>query len=230
MKLYEGYERLDLTEGMRNKDKPNGDSTYGWSAGEQIDAMRFYCPEKFEILKTEEFGSYQGDIIGIAVWDKLGDNRRYVLWIDSFGTCSFCDGLEDRNGYDYIEDILRSNTWQFLSLKDLKDYLVTDFKSLHMGCFSEHQDEQSMKKLLDWLGREGHMSAEYRMNLMLNIGVTIEKFNRIRYDLKDLNEWLEKMQVNTNTFSYQSDRFTYMLESEGKNIIDKMSEDLEEEE
>ena len=69
MKLYDGYTRVDLTEGMRNKDKPKGEDGKGWYAGSQLDAMQYYCPEKFHVLKFEEYGAYQGDMLGIAVWD-----------------------------------------------------------------------------------------------------------------------------------------------------------------
>ena len=122
MRIYDGYERLDMTEGMRNMDRPKGDDEW-WCAGEQLKAMEYYCPDKFKILYATEEKGYCGDIYGIAVWDEGSKGQRYVFWTDGFGSCICCDGLERANGYEYIRNVLMSNTWQFLSLDDLRDYL-----------------------------------------------------------------------------------------------------------
>ena len=121
-------ERLDLTEYMRNRDKPNGvngkgePDEYGWTAGSQLDAFRFYTdPEKIEILATHQDDDYQGQIHGIAKVEE-----RFFLWRDSFGSCSGCDALDGSNGYDYIKDTLQEgNTRQFLTLDDAEEYIKT---------------------------------------------------------------------------------------------------------
>ena len=126
MRIYGGYERLDLTEGMRNMDRPKGDDNdgWGWCAGEQLKAMEYYRPDKFKTLYATQEEDYSGDIYGIAVWDEGSKDQRYVFWTDGFGSCSGCDGLEGgENGYEYIRNVLMSNTWQFLSLEDLREYL-----------------------------------------------------------------------------------------------------------
>ena len=127
-KLYEGYERLDLTQGMRNKDKPDGPvkNDY-WCAGEQMEALTFYAPFNFDLIGYVKYGSYNGDIYGIAKWfieRYPGFKFRWVLFRDSFGSCSGCDGLEGGDsGYDYVEDVLKNNTLQFLTLDDMAEYI-----------------------------------------------------------------------------------------------------------
>ena len=122
MKIYDGYDRIDLTVGMRNKDRPDGpDGQRGWSAGEQMEALKYYAPEEFEVLADFTTGGYQGDIYGIARWN--GKEKRYIFFKDSYGSCSGCDGLEDEDGYRYVRDVLRNNTWQFLSLADVLTYI-----------------------------------------------------------------------------------------------------------
>ena len=122
-RIYDNYDRFDLTEGMRNKECPNGPNKNGWGAGQQLEALDFYRPAKFEVLFSIEEEGYSGEIYGVAVWDLGGENQRYVLWTDSFGSCYYCDALEDSNGYEYIHDVLMSNAWQFLTLEDLREYL-----------------------------------------------------------------------------------------------------------
>ena len=131
MRIYDGYERLDLTEGMRNKDCPNGDDDWGWCAGEQLKAMEYYCPDRFRILYATQENDYTGDIYGVAVWDEGSKDQRYVFWTDGFGSCSGCDGLEGSDGYEYIHDVLMSDTWQFLSLEDLRKYLDEPHERLY---------------------------------------------------------------------------------------------------
>lgn len=123
-KLYDGYERLDLTEGMRHEDDPAGPDSRWW-AGDQMKALEYYAPCKLHLLcyLTEE--AYQGEIYAICYWaDAVPENRRFVLLYDSFGSCSGCDALEGGdNGYEYVQDVLRSNTKQFMTMQDMKEYI-----------------------------------------------------------------------------------------------------------
>lgn len=114
-------ERYDLTEYMVNKDKPNGDESYGgWGAGGQLHALRFYLDKKVKILDEYDEGGYQGEMFAVL---KFG--RRIVLWRDYFGSCSGCDGLEGENGYEYIKNTLQEgNTRQFTSLKKAREYIA----------------------------------------------------------------------------------------------------------
>ena len=122
MKIYGDYNRIDLTVGMRNKDRPDGpDGQRGWSAGEQMEALKFYAPEDFVLLKDFWAGSYQGDIYGIAYL--RGSEPRFIFFHDSYGSCSGCDALEDSDGYEYVRGVLENNTWQFLTLNDMVKYL-----------------------------------------------------------------------------------------------------------
>ena len=121
MRLYDGYDRVDLTQGMRNKDKPEGPDD-GWWAGQQMDALKFYAPEKLKLIGYTQEQDYSGDIWAIAEWN--GKEHRWVLIKDGFGSCSFCDGLEgSQDGYGYVEDVLRENTKQFLSVEDMKEHI-----------------------------------------------------------------------------------------------------------
>ena len=121
MRPYEGYDRVDLTQGMRNKDKPKGPDD-GWWAGQQMDALSFYAPEELKIIGCVQEEDYSGDIWAIAEW--TGKEHRWVLIKDGFGSCSGCDALEGgQDGYGYVEDVLRENTVQFLSVSDMEEYI-----------------------------------------------------------------------------------------------------------
>lgn len=118
---YEGYDRVDLTQGMRNKDKPKGPDDYWW-AGDQMKALEYYAPEEFKLIGYTIEEDYQGDIWAIAEW--TGKDHRWVLINDGFGSCSGCDALEGgQDGYGYVEDVLRENTVQFLSVSDMRKYI-----------------------------------------------------------------------------------------------------------
>ena len=227
MKLYDGYTRVDLTEGMRNKDKPKGEDNKGWYAGCQLEAMKYYCPEKFHILKFEEYGAYQGDMLGIAVWDENGPDKRYVLWIDSFGSCSFCDPLEGSdNGYDYIEDVLRSNTWQFLSLKQIKEYLTTDFKVQHEYMWHDMENTQSFNMILDYLDNEGRMSKQMTIEKTLALGRTLEKFCTVIQEIDDLQKWLVSQDAYIEHTHKFLDTIKDTLEYESKEVVKVMTKDF----
>lgn len=147
MKIYDGYDRIDLTVGMKNKDKPDGPER-GWCAGQQVEALKYYAPEDFEVLADFTTGGYQGDIYVIARWN--GKEKRYVLLKDSYGSCSGCDGLEDEDGYRYIRDVLRNNTWQFLSLADMLKYIdEKDFRGESWYGFDDVADD-----VTEWLRKE----------------------------------------------------------------------------
>lgn len=112
-------ERIDLTEFMINQDKPEGNNKYGWGAGSQLEALRYYLSNKVEILYKFKEDDYQGDCFALLKFDNI-----FVLWRDNFGSCSGCDGLEYANGYEYIMSTLQEgNTRQFNTLKEVVDYL-----------------------------------------------------------------------------------------------------------
>jgi hypothetical protein len=109
--------RIDLFKYMTNKDKKNG-----WCAGDQIEALRFYLNKDVKILSTAMVGSYQGDCFAI-----LRIKDVYIVWRDSFGSCSGCDALENQNGYKYIKSTLsEGNTIQFNNLFNMKHYIMKE--------------------------------------------------------------------------------------------------------
>ena len=116
-------ERLDLTKYMKNKDNPDGKNRElylsGWSAGDQLEALRFYLNNNVLILSKYQEDDYQGECFAILQVENI-----IVLWRDSFGSCSGCDALEDQNGYEYIKNTLQEgNTRQFETLNDAKSYI-----------------------------------------------------------------------------------------------------------
>jgi hypothetical protein len=116
-------ERKDLFKYMINEDKPNGDQRWGWYAGGQLEALEFYLDEdKVNILATYMEDDYQGECFAILKIDDV-----YIIWRDSFGSCSGCDALEGENGYEYIKETLsEGNTLQFHSLNDAELYVMED--------------------------------------------------------------------------------------------------------
>ena len=116
-------ERIDLTKYLINKDNPNGkgrnDYSSCWYAGGQLEALRFYLDKKVKILAEYMEDDYQGECFAI-----LDFEGTIVIWRDSFGSCSGCDGLEDEDGYDYIKLTLQEgNTRQFDSIDEAKEYV-----------------------------------------------------------------------------------------------------------
>jgi len=107
----------DLKKYLINKDKPNGINNSGWYAGGQLDALRYYFDEKVKIIAEYMEDNYQGECSALLFVD-----NKYFLWRDSFGSCSGCDGLEDENGYEYIEDTMTS-VKEFDKLESVIDYL-----------------------------------------------------------------------------------------------------------
>lgn len=116
--------RIDLTKYMVREDKPNGPLhggfDWGWSAGDQVDALEYYIdPAHIRILAYEGVGDYEGEYFAI-----LKCEGRIIIWRASFGSCSGCDGLEGENGYEYIKDTLQEgNTRQFENFEDAEDYI-----------------------------------------------------------------------------------------------------------
>ena len=115
--------RIELTEIMVN---PDPSDPHGWSAGSQLEALRYYTdPKAVTILATHMDSDYQGDCYAVLVV-RHRRKVRYVLWRDSFGSCSGCDSLEGQNGYAYVKDTLQEgNTRQFRSIVDLREYVRT---------------------------------------------------------------------------------------------------------
>ena len=99
-----------------------------WYAQEQLDALKFYTYfDGYGIVATGRNGGYQGEYYAII------EHKDFIfLWRDWFGSCSGCDGLDglnDKQGYEYIKQTLsEGNTLQFWSLKQAKSY-VKEIKS-----------------------------------------------------------------------------------------------------
>lgn len=118
-------ERIDLEQYLVNKDKPFGpnysdsEPWSGWSAGDQLGALRFYLSDAVELLGSADTGGYQGSQFAV-----LRVGGRIVLWRDSYGSCSGCDGLENSNGLEYITGTLQEgNTRQFESVDEARAYV-----------------------------------------------------------------------------------------------------------
>jgi len=114
--------RIELTEIMVNSERPHP----SWCAGDQLEALRYYTdPKAVVILATHMDSDYQGGCYAVLLV-KHHRKVRYVLWRDSFGSCSGCDGLVGQNGYAYVKDTLQEgNTRQFRSIVDLREYVHT---------------------------------------------------------------------------------------------------------
>ena len=120
-------ERIDLTKYLINEDKPAGEKPKeyewepGWYAGAQLEALRFYLSPTVEMLASFMEDDYQGECFAL-----LKVEEAFILWRDSFGSCSGCDSLEGSNGYEYIKNTLQEgNTRQFNSIEDAKKYVET---------------------------------------------------------------------------------------------------------
>lgn len=114
--------RIDLTTRLRTC----------WSAGNQIEALKFYLGN-VEFLWDWQEKDYQGNCYAIFRMQIFNYNIRklewiYVIWRDSFGSCSGCDGLDGCNlesGREYIENTLQEgNTKQFKSLDEMQNWLI----------------------------------------------------------------------------------------------------------
>ena len=103
-----------LRDGMSNNKKESG-----WSAREQIDALRFYLQPNAKIILEYMEDVYQGECFVIFDFEGF-----LFLWRDSFGSCSGCDALEGADGYEYIKSTLTiGNLRIFHTMKDLKEWL-----------------------------------------------------------------------------------------------------------
>lgn len=109
-----------LSKYLINENKPKGESRWGWGAGSQPEALRFYLDKKVEIIAEYQDDDYQGECITLLYVDDL-----YFLWKDYFGSCSGCDALEGCNGYEYIKDTLTSIK-EFNTLNEVKYYLKAE--------------------------------------------------------------------------------------------------------
>lgn len=119
---------LVLSEFMTNEERALTDEDgYGWSAGGHMKALRCFLLPDVQILEEWEENQYQGTNLALLlVPESLVGYPVYVLWRDSFGSCSGCDSLEGENGYEYIEGtLMEGNTRQFWSIQAAVDYLRT---------------------------------------------------------------------------------------------------------
>lgn len=99
-----------------------------WGAGGQMAALRYYLPESsVEFVAEWEEQDYQGDVYALLKVTQSSERHPvYVIWRDSFGSCSGCDSLEDNDGFEYIKaSLAEGNTHQFWSIQEAVDYLKT---------------------------------------------------------------------------------------------------------
>lgn len=114
--------KFEYIEMLQDKDKLPPTNLTEWGAGEQNAALAFYIKPEVETLLTLEEGGYSG-----AVYTLLKYKGQYVLWRDSFGSCSGCDALDGTDidtGRDYIVDTLtEGNCKRFDTMSELIDFI-----------------------------------------------------------------------------------------------------------
>ncbi len=113
--------KFEYREMLEPKEKFNEDKT--WYAQEQDDALRYYLKPSAKIIRTYRDGDYQGTYFALIRYKKT-----YVLWRDSFGSCSGCDALDGtdiKSGYDYISDTMtEGNCKRFKSIREMESWLL----------------------------------------------------------------------------------------------------------
>lgn len=120
---------------------------YRWSAGSQLVALKAFLGDRVEFLFEATTGGYQGDHYAVF---RVKDDGRYVLWRDSYGSCSGCDGLDGSSMATAEEHVKASlaegNTRQFADLAEARDYLraTKDY-------FWSDYDREQAGKLLEWV-------------------------------------------------------------------------------
>lgn len=92
---------------------------------------------EYEVLKEERFGDYEGDLLFV-----LRDGGKYGYVVIGYGSCSGCDNLEGRLGYDgwtqesheavteLRDEIHRSIRWAD-SLEDLLTLMTPEQTDIH---------------------------------------------------------------------------------------------------
>ena len=95
-----------------------------WNAGDQVDALKIYLKKEVEVLWEYTQNDYQGDCFALMKY-----KDQFVLWRDSFGSCSGCDALDGEDlfgGYDYIKKTMtEGNCLRFDNIKDVLVFMLS---------------------------------------------------------------------------------------------------------
>lgn len=95
-----------------------------WFAGDQVDALKFYLKKEVEVLWEYTQNDYQGDCFVLMKY-----KDQFVLWRDSFGSCSGCDALDGEDlfgGYKYIKTTMtEGNCLRFENIKDVLVFMIS---------------------------------------------------------------------------------------------------------
>jgi len=96
-----------------------------WSAGQQIKALKYYLKPRVKVIREYNEGGYQGECYVLLKY-----KEKYILWRDSFGSCSGCDSLDgcnENDGYNYIKSTMtEGNCKTFQTIKAMKNWLLND--------------------------------------------------------------------------------------------------------
>lgn len=149
--------KLDLTKYMIEFDNKNSDEDLSWDYHHE--ALKEFT-HHIDILGSVEEDDYQGECF--ALLRTTDQTPIYILWRDSFGSCSGCDRLIDstyKEAYDYIKATLREgNTRQFNSLDEafnyIKDSEPTDYawnqgKTLVIKMLEDYKHQEGLKVIDD---------------------------------------------------------------------------------
>jgi len=140
----------ELTKYLINKDKPNGgeneDNSNRWGAGSQLEALRFYFDKKVKILAEFIEDDYSGECGAILQVD-----GKCFIWRDCFGSCSGCDALEDKNGYEYIKATMTS-VKEFETVGEVKAFLI---KKAMVSYFQGEGADELLNKLIKGFKKDG---------------------------------------------------------------------------
>jgi hypothetical protein len=157
-----GLERWDLTEFMR---MPAAKGEYGsdtyWSSGfgGHLGGLRaFTDPARVKILHADGDHDYSGSCYAVLVVQNE-EEERWVLWRDSYGSCSGCDGLEEtgiQDAHKTIKGTLQEgNTRQFTSAKEAAEYLKNTEDYLWLGCPRDIVEKAELAALAKVVGSGG---------------------------------------------------------------------------
>ena len=110
-----------------------------WCAGQQLQALRFYLKPDVDMIWSYQVPDYSGSCFALLKY-----KNQYVLWRDSFGSCSGCDALDGRSdvsGKKYIlETLTEGNCKRFDNPYDIVKFLVKT-KDYHWRDLTTRNDD-----------------------------------------------------------------------------------------
>ena len=93
-----------------------------WSAGSQIQALKFYLRADVKVIRELQ-QEWSGTCYVLMKY-----KRTFVLWRDSFGSCSGCDNIDGDDvltGYDYIASTMtEGNCKRFKTIEEMEHWLL----------------------------------------------------------------------------------------------------------